>query len=488
MLCLPREILLEGIFSHLTIRDLQSLNVAVLVKYRSLMSDVWRGYQYDAPKGSLVSMDDLIWLRSVGADVNGVNLPIESDVNYISYVADNFPTLKRFGLTKEYYYYKEQYWFTDDLLIRLAEGCQSLCSFHVVESPLTNAGISSLVQTCKQLHTLVIVTNDFITDDAIELVCSYCPLLQDIGLSYCENLTDASLFALANRYPRLRSINIRESNFTDDAIIYLAGKCRELRALDVRCDEITSRGLFAIWSANPNLVDIRINNNEFLSNDDVTTLARNCLKLQTVCLSATPLITDAAIVALTEHCPEVTSLDVHFCYNISDASLIALGKRCEKLKSINISSIDYITDDGVAALASAYPMLQEFDASAVDNITYHGIALLTQRCRNLRKIGIRHFGSRVFRAVSAIAENCPFLSDLSLFCCKGVDDSCLSVIAQHCHNLVYLCISKTRATQKGVRKVLKSCRNLRELYLPPLRKKFVNDIAIQYPYVLMHDS
>lgn len=43
-------------------------------------------------------------------------------------------------------------------------------------------------------------------------------------------------------------------------------------------------------------------------------------------------ITDECIVAISEHCPELTSLCVSNCSHLTDASLVALGQGCHLLR------------------------------------------------------------------------------------------------------------------------------------------------------------
>ena len=119
-------------------------------------------------------------------------------------------------------------------------------------------------------------------------------------------------------------------------------------------------------------------------------------------------ITDAAVIAVAEHCPQLTSLNIDRCYNISDAALISLGQHCHGLKSIDISFNKNISYVGISALAAGCPLLQEFRAKYT-NITNAGVIALARGCRDMRKIDMRNCKSIGFDAISAIAKNYPSL-------------------------------------------------------------------------------
>ena len=108
---------------------------------------------------------------------------------------------------------------------------------------------------------------------------------------------------------------------------------------------------------------------------------------------------------------------------------------CHGLKSIDISYIEDLSDVGISALAAGCSLLQEFIARST-NITDAGVIALARGCVDLRKIDMRCCQSIGFDAISAIAENCPPLSEVVLYDCKFVDRACRSFTSQHCHNLL----------------------------------------------------
>jgi hypothetical protein len=117
-------------------------------------------------------------------------------------------------------------------------------------------------------------------------------------------------------------------------------------------------------------------------------------------LSCSYRITDASLVALAPHCPRLESLTInslttvgdpsieaiarssntHFrhlearsCYRVTDKALTALGEHCPNLETVNIQACDYATDAGVAALATgrakAGHALRSLNLKGLDELT-----------------------------------------------------------------------------------------------------------------------
>ena len=64
-------------------------------------------------------------------------------------------------------------------------------------------------------------------DAAIIEVANKCPMLAQLNVWLCGNLTDAAIIAVANKCPKLAQLNVGVCRkMTDAAIIEVANKCR----------------------------------------------------------------------------------------------------------------------------------------------------------------------------------------------------------------------------------------------------------------------
>ena len=139
-------------------------------------------------------------------------------------------------------------------------------------------------------------------------------------------LSDVALISIANSFPHLQSINIRNCSFTDDAMIVFADKCHELQTIIANtCSNITATGLQALVAANPHITTLRISHNAFVSDDCIIHLAQYCHWLEKIDISWCAQATDDAVLSLARSCTKLTDLDLRFCTNLTDTSMIALA-------------------------------------------------------------------------------------------------------------------------------------------------------------------
>ena len=57
------------------------------------------------------------------------------------------------------------------------------------------------------------------------------------------------------------------------------------------------------------------------------------------------------VVALAEHCPQLTDVNFSFCNQLTDASVVALAEHCPQLTYVDFSGCNQLTDTSVVALA-----------------------------------------------------------------------------------------------------------------------------------------
>jgi hypothetical protein len=100
--------------------------------------------------------------------------------------------------------------------------------------------------------------------------------------------------------------------------------------------------------------------------------------------------TDENISKIFSHFPFLESKSIYFeewsrdaqVLLISDAAVVALAQSCPNLKNVAVKYSRYITDKAVKALAHGCPLLESVNFSFCFKISSIGICMLAESCRN----------------------------------------------------------------------------------------------------------
>ena len=479
ILRLPLEVFFEGIVECLHIHDLQQLDTAFTNRrQRPHLRNLWKSFHYSTPENEFVSISSMEWLVRIGADVEGVHVAEHLFANPITFISSHVPTLKKAHITLS----KDG--LTDDALIQLAHGCPQLEVLRIDISRLvTDAGIIALTQHCPNLHTIDLCNLPGITDASIFSLCAISPRMQCISLEHCHQLSDAVLFAIANSYPKLQMFECNMSEAINErSLLALAANCHELKKVKLCCDnKNTTVALAALWAANPCLIDIDLSSSFRIADADIKSLVQCCSLLRNVDLYSCYDISDTSVTTLAEHSPYLTALNIGICTNITDAALIALGSHSHSLKILDISKNKNLTVDGVTALATGCPLLQVIITSESSFDSACVIALASQ-CHDLRKFSISACNDIGLSAISAIAHNCPLITELVLED-TDVDDACLIVIAECCRFLTRLDIYHEEKKWSHDALVSLAACPLERLHVLNIKKRTRDEIKRKRPFL-----
>ncbi len=174
-------------------------------------------------------------------------------------------------------------------------------------------------------------------------------------------------------------------------------------------------------------------------------LAQRCATLQRLTLSECCALTDDALVALVNGCPELRHLSVHSCtvnYR-SDAAGVAIGARCPKLLSVDLSWCyqEAIGDHTFVAIAEGCPELQSLTMRECcqESITDATFVAVANGCPNLQSLIMQGCNQCTITdaALVAIANGCTKLRALDISFCdqETISDVALAMIAESCTNL-----------------------------------------------------
>jgi len=123
-------------------------------------------------------------------------------------------------------------------------------------------------------------------------------------------------------------------------------------------------------------------------------------------------ITDAAVDAVTNHCPRLTVLRVDFCHTISDDAVCRLVHSAgARLRSFSLSGCYLVTERSIDALAANCPNLSSISLVDCDRIGSLAIESLVEQCPRLESVDLSRLAN-VASTIDTIATKCTQLTKL----------------------------------------------------------------------------
>ena len=254
--------------------------------------------------------------------------------------------------------------------------------------------------------------------------------------------SSSPLLGLASALSRFKLVESVLVPYDGDGIACaIANSCPRLSVVDFT-DQIFEPGC-----VNPWLTDIGL-----------VALAEHCLQLTSVNVRE-GWFTDAALMTLTLHCPRLTSLvvggdrggisytgvraiserfgsqltTIHFsaCYNLGDDEIIAVAEHCPHLSTVGFEE-SAITGTGLALLAQHCPRLTSVNLSICEELTDVDVAALVWQRPLLTSVSINSCEQLTDLAVVALTEKCRQLARVHVTGCSQLTDQSLIALGKHC--------------------------------------------------------
>jgi len=201
-----------------------------------------------------------------------------------------------------------------------------------------------------------------------------CIYLEELNISWCQNITDKGIRLIAEGCPDLKSLICKGSEgLTANCFSNLnPGNLKELRVLNLlSCSNVTD--------------------------ETVEDIGRACHELEYLCLSNCREITDRALVAIAQGCPHLKDLELALCSNLTDAGFVQLSKNCHELERMDLEDCNQITDTTLHNLNIGCPALCSLSLSHCELLTDNG---LSEFC-----------GSHKDKIQILELDNCPHITD-----------------------------------------------------------------------------
>ncbi|KAH3726036.1 protein AMN1 homolog [Dreissena polymorpha] len=171
---------------------------------------------------------------------------------------------------------------------------------------LSDRGLAA-IRTCTQLQKLDLNANKrsqprtTITAEGISQVARCCPHLQTVYLRRCSNVSDQAIETIARCCPQLRLLNVSD------------------------CRDLTSRAFEALGEHSKFLRGVNASHTQICDSGVLKMVSGPCGKtLRELDISGCERVTDDAVEAVLQFCPQIDIFLFHGCRNITEQSRQAL--------------------------------------------------------------------------------------------------------------------------------------------------------------------
>ncbi|GBB84745.1 hypothetical protein RclHR1_11310002 [Rhizophagus clarus] len=170
------------------------------------------------------------------------------------------------------------------------------------------------------------------------------------------------------------------------------------------------------------------------------------------------LITEEMLRDLFPNIPNLESVNFYNCYMVTDRVIEKLTSSCRYLKKLKFFGCTSLTNRSLYWIETRCPKLTTLNIGFCIIITPSALQNLVDKCEELRSLTISHCLNT--RAISLIPM-IPSLRKLDLGNSNPkLTDETTNIISQHCPNLVYLSLSFSLITSKGLKNIGQGCKKL----------------------------
>ena len=183
------------------------------------------------------------------------------------------------------------------------------------------------------------------------------PLLSSLNIKSCSKITDVGLQSLAESRccPLLTSLNkMSLPKMSDLRFMKMTVDCRNLTHLFISfCTEITDKCLEALAAGCPLLSKLDISECYQLTDVGITRIVESCHLLIALYIDGCAGVTHGVIMKLATCCPKLEYLDISFCEGVTDYNLERLAFGCPCLDNLYVVGCSQLSDDGIRKLAKS---------------------------------------------------------------------------------------------------------------------------------------
>ena len=192
------------------------------------------------------------------------------------------------------------------------------------------------------------------------------PQLHTLGLYFCPPLTPQLVKRVLLDCPSLYSLTLRylynRIPLRVPIVEWTARWMCGLRSLSLlNCSHLYDTDLLALAQHCPNLTSCDISTNTIFTDityEGVAMLVKGLPLLQVLGLNERRTLTDECVLALALHCQQLRILRIDGCVLITAEALCVLARHCPALEEMHCERCTAITAEGRRQLATAHPLLR----------------------------------------------------------------------------------------------------------------------------------
>ncbi|XP_057452834.1 F-box/LRR-repeat protein 3-like [Lotus japonicus] len=376
----------------------------------------------------------------------------------------------------------------DALLLQISRyPLRRLTSLDVSHHPTFPAnGLRGLAEKMKTLTSLTCSHMGSLSIADILLITDCSPFLQELDLSFPKEVVHRGNNLPLALPKLLRKVNLSGESFiiNDEELIRVCKNCEFLEELDSR---ISDELLCSVAEEGLPLRKLVLDDCRNYTYAGISCLLSSCKFVQHLDLQSAEFLNDQHVAELSVFLGNLISIDISYCKGLTDLALFALIRNCSLLseikmkvtgigkkkvqysnsfmnccvKSLHLGWNPYLGDESIKLLSLVCPNMQLLDLRCCSRIS-EGVVEVLRRFCTIRDLSI---GQCLGVKLHGLNFKVPNVEVLNL-AHSGIDDETLSVVAKSFCGLKYLDLEYCRSvTDKGVRKVVENCKQLREINL-----------------------
>ncbi|XP_027190898.1 EIN3-binding F-box protein 1-like [Cicer arietinum] len=393
-------------------------------------------------------------------------------------VAHGCPSLKIFNLW-------DVATISDEGLIEIAKGCHQLEKLDLCKLPtISDKALVAVAKNCLKLIELSIDSCPNIGNEGLQAIGKWCPNIRSITIKNCHGVGDQGIASLISSasfgLTKLTLDSLVVSDFSLAAIghygfavtdlvlnslpnvtekgFWVMGSgqgLQKLTSLTVDfCPGVTDTGLEAIGKGCPNVKNFQLHRCAFLSDNGLVSFTKAAPSIERLQLEECHRVTQFGLFGVLFNCgAKLKALTLIRCYGIKDLNLeFPAVSPCKSVLSLSIRKCPGVGNSTLAVLGKLCPLLQHLELIGLEGITDAGFLSLLERskaslsnvnlsgCINLTDAGV----------LPMVKLHGSTLGVLNLNCCKKVGDTSLTAIAGNCPLLSDLDVSRCAISDAGI--------------------------------------
>eukprot|EP00924_Labyrinthula_sp_SR-Ha-C_P014284 snap_masked-scaffold_20-processed-gene-0.34-mRNA-1 protein AED:0.76 eAED:0.77 QI:0/-1/0/1/-1/1/1/0/1043 len=311
----------------------------------------------------------------------------------------------------------------------LCHGCRYIQALSIKRKAqptfITDTCILSISQYLKNLQTLCIQGNSYVSDAGLKWLADGCPNLIGLNIAQCSLITNYGISYLVSRCTLIEEINLSNTGkVSNNGLTSVATSCPNMKVINLSaCKLVHDKGDFGLnllarsakFISEITLKNIKLVKGKFLLKSTTKVLRK--LNLSNTGLEETYLLQSISSLQ------ELDFLDLS-CTRITERSILVICSKLIFLKSLNISSCERISSKGFSKSFQNFK-LGELRILFLSN-TYVGDVAIDVLC-NLTKKPVLHKlylddsrGILTDTAVIQLSHCFPSLAELNVKGCNQV--------------------------------------------------------------------